>query len=110
MTASFKSKTDPKTIPVTPIETAVFEAWLGREPKDIQAWVQSSGFRAKPGQISLVSAANGALSRVLLGVENHDGMWDYASLPTSLPKGSYRIDARIGAAGATASDVGFRRR
>lgn len=107
MTASFKSKTDPKTIPVTPIETAVFEAWLGREPKDIQAWVQSSGFRAKPGQISLVSAANGALSRVLLGVENHDGMWDYASLPTSLPKGSYRIDARMGAAGATAAATGW---
>lgn len=107
MTASFKSKTDPKTIPVTPIETAVFEAWLRREPKDIQAWVKSSGFRAKPGQISLVSAANGALSRVLLGVENHDGMWDYASLPTSLPKGSYRIDARMGAAGATAAATGW---
>ncbi len=107
MTASFKSKTDPKTIPVTPIETAVFEAWLGREPKDIQAWVKSSGFRAKPGQISLVSAANGALSRVLLGVENHDGMWDYASLPTSLPTGSYRIDARMGAAGATAAATGW---
>ena len=107
MTASFKSKTDPKTIPVTPIETAVFEAWLRREPKDIQAWVKSSGFRAKPGQISLVSAANGTLSRVLLGVENHDGMWDYASLPTSLPKGSYRIDARMGAAGATAAATGW---
>ena len=107
MTANFKSKTDPKTIPVTPIETAVFEAWLRREPKDIQAWVKSSGFRAKPGQISLVSAANGALSRVLLGVENHDGMWDYASLPTSLPKGSYRIDARMGAAGATAAATGW---
>ena len=107
MTASFKSKTDPKTIPVTPIETAVFEAWLRREPKDIQAWVKSSGFRAKPGQISLVSAADGALSRVLLGVENHDGMWDYASLPTSLPKGSYRIDARMGAAGATAAATGW---
>lgn len=107
MTASFKSKSDPKTIPVTPIETAVFEAWLRREPKDIQAWVKSSGFRAKPGQISLVSAANGALSRVLLGVENHDGMWDYAGLPTGLPKGSYRIDARMGAAGATAAATGW---
>ena len=107
MTAKFKSKADSKTIPVTPVESEVFDAWLKKEPKDIQTWVKSSGFRARPGQISLVSGANGALSRVLLGVENHDGFWDYAALPKNLPAGSYRIDARMSAAGATAAATGW---
>ena len=107
MTASFRAKADSRTVPVTPVETVVFDAWLKKEPKDIQSWVKSSGFRAKPGQVSLVSGAGGELSRVLLGVENHDGMWDYAGLPTNLPEGSYRIDARMGAAGATAAATGW---
>ena len=107
MTAKFKSKADSRTVPVTPVESEVIDAWLKKEPKDIQTWVKSSGFRARPGQISLVSAANGALSRVLLGVENHDGFWDYAALPKNLPANSYRIDARMSAAGATAAATGW---
>ncbi|MEE2996656.1 MAG: leucyl aminopeptidase family protein [Pseudomonadota bacterium] len=107
VTASFKSKSDPKTVPVTPVETAVFDAWLKREPTEIRAWVKSSGFTAKPGQISLVSGRNGSLSRVLLGVENHDGMWDYAGLPANLPAGSYQIDARMAPDEATAAAIGW---
>ena len=107
MTASFKTKADSKTIPVTPIEHAVFDAWLKKEPAAIQAWVKSSGFTAKPGQISLVAGKDGKLSRVLFGVKDHDGFWDYAPLPTVLPEGSYRIDARMSAAGATAAATGW---
>jgi leucyl aminopeptidase len=107
VTASFKSKSDAKTVPVTPVETAVFDAWLKREPTAIRAWVKSSGFTAKPGQISLVSGRDGSLSRVLLGVENHDGMWDYAGLPANLPTGSYQIDARMAADEATAAAIGW---
>lgn len=107
MTTRFKTKADSKTIPITPVETAVYDAWLKKEPAESRAWVRTSGFRATPGQISLVAGKDGALSRVLLGVEDHDGMWDYAGLPTALPKGSYRIDARLGAAGATAAATGW---
>lgn len=107
MTTRFKTKADSKTIPITPVETAVYEAWLKKESAASRAWVRSSGFQATPGQISLVAGEDGALSRVLLGVEEHDGMWDYAGLPTALPKGSYRIDARFGAAGATAAATGW---
>lgn len=107
MTASFKTKADSKTIPVTPVEHAVFDAWLKKEPAGIQAWVKSSGFSAKPGQISLVAGKDGKLSRVLFGVKDHDGFWDYAPLPTALPEGSYRIDARMSAAGATAAATGW---
>ena len=107
MTAIFKNKRDSKTIPVTPVETEVFEAWLKKEPAEINNWVQSSGFSARPGEISLVSGATGILGRVLLGVDNHAGIWDYAGLPAALPAGSYRIDARMGSNGATAAATGW---
>ena len=93
MTATFKTKADSRTVPVTPIEHAVFDSWLKKEPAEIQGWVKSSGFSAKPGEISLLAGKDGKLSRVLFGVKDHDGFWDYASMPTALPEGSYRIDA-----------------
>ena len=103
----FRAKALGTTVPVTPIEHAVFDAWLKKEPAAIQAWVKSSGFLAKPGQISLVAGKGGKLSRVLFGVKDHDGFWDYAVLPTALPAGSYRIDVRMSAAGATAAATGW---
>lgn len=103
----FRAKALGTTIPVTPIENAVFDSWLKKEPASIQGWVKSSGFSAKPGEISLLAGTDGKLSRVLFGVKDHDGFWDYASLPTALPAGSYRIDARMSVAGATAAAAGW---
>ena len=83
------------------------DVWLKKEPAAVQAWVKSAGFKAQPGQVSLVAGKDGRLARVLFGVRDHDGFWDYASLPTALPEGSYRIDARLGATGATAAATGW---
>lgn len=107
MTAPFKTKADAKTIPITPVETDVLDAWLKGQNAAMRRWVEASGFKAKPGEISLVAGKDGGLDGVLLGVEAHDGLWDYAGLPTRLPVGSYRIDARMSAAGATAAATGW---
>tara|TARA_Y100001970_G_scaffold237069_1_gene297292 strand:- start:8301 stop:9680 length:1380 start_codon:yes stop_codon:yes gene_type:complete len=107
VTASFKTKSDSKTIPVTPVEAEVFDAWLAGETAEVKNWVKSSGFKARPGQISLVSGSNGSLVRVLLGVQNYEGMWDYAVLPANLPGGSYKLDVRMAPAAATAVAIGW---
>lgn len=107
MSYRFVGRADSKTIPITPVETAVFHAWLKGEPAGIRRWVASSGFKAKAGQISLVSGADGALARVLLGVTDHQGQWDYAGLPSTLPAGRYQIDARLDREGATAAATGW---
>ena len=103
----FRAKALGSTVPVTPIEHAVFDSWVKKEPDAVQVWVKSSGFSAKPGQISLIAGKDGKLSRVLFGVRDHDGFWDYAALPSALPAGSYRIDVRMSATGATAAATGW---
>ena len=72
----FRAKALGSTVPVTPIEHAVFDSWVKKEPDAVQVWVKSSGFSAKPGQISLIAGKDGKLSRVLFGVRDHDGFWD----------------------------------
>ncbi len=107
MTASLTARATARTVPITPVETAVFEAWLAGEPDAVRQWVNTAGFEAAPGKISLVAGPDGRLARVLAGVERHDGLWSYAGLPGCLPAGSYRIDARMDAAAATAAATGW---
>ena len=95
MSFKFLERASAKTIPIVPIETAVFEAWCKSQPKGMRDWVASVGFKANSGETSFVAGANGKLEQVLLGVEAHDGLWAYAGLPTALPPGRYRIDARF---------------
>jgi leucyl aminopeptidase len=103
----FVERADAKTIPIVGIEKEVFAAWLKGQPATMRAWVESSGFTAKPGQTSLVADAKGKLTHVLVGVEKHDGLWAYAGLPDALPPGTYRIDARFEPAAATTVSIGW---
>ena len=107
MAYRFFASADARTIPIIPIETAVFSAWLKKQPAEMKRWVESAGFLAKPGSISLVAGKDGALSQVLLGVDDHQGLWSYAGLPKSLPAGRYRIDAELEKAGATNAAIGW---
>jgi leucyl aminopeptidase len=107
MTYRFVASADRQTIPVIPIETAVFAAWLKTQDATMKRWVKSAGFEAIAGTISLVAGKDGALARVLVGVDDHQGLWAYADLPSKLPAGKYEIDARMDKAGATAAALGW---
>ena len=103
----FRARPDAGTVPIVPVETAAFEAWRDAQPPAMRRWAESSGFVAKAGQISLVGEPDGGLGRVLLGVEAQDAFWAYAGLPEALPPGSYRIEARFDARGATGAALGW---
>ncbi|MEE8334292.1 MAG: leucyl aminopeptidase family protein [Alphaproteobacteria bacterium] len=107
VTYRFAASATAAATPVIPIETAVFDAWLKTQGAPMRRWVKSAGFTAKPGEISLVAGKNGALSAVLLGLDDHQGLWSYAGLPTRLPAGRYRIDAVLDKGGATAAALGW---
>ena len=107
MSYRFKSAAGRNVVPVVPIEKAVFAGWLKTQPPDMRRWVESSGFGAEPGSISLIAGADGRLEEVLVGVEDHDGLWSYAGLPDRLPPGDYRIDARLDKKAATNAALGW---
>ncbi len=107
MTAPLVAGTSARAVPVTPVATDGREAWLAGQPEELRRWAETSGFRAGRRELSLVADGRGRLARVLYGVERPDALWSYADLPRRLPAGRYRIDARLGAAGATAAATGW---
>ena len=58
MSFRFLDRASARTIPIVPIETAVFEAWRKAQPKSMRDWVASVGFKAGSGETSLVAALN----------------------------------------------------
>ncbi len=107
MSYRFRTKADKATVPIVPIETAAFAAWRKAAPVSMKRWVDSTGFKAQAGTISLVSGPDGRLKQVLAGVETLGGLWSLAGLPGVLPAGGYRINARLGKAAATACATGW---
>lgn len=107
MTYRFLNASDKNTIPIIPIETAVFKAWLKTQENVMKRWVKSVGFNAEAGSVSLVAGKEGVLSKVLVGVDEHHGLWAYADLPRRLSGGRFEIDARFDTKGANAAAIGW---
>jgi leucyl aminopeptidase len=78
-------------VEIVPLRAQRLEEWLKRQPASTAQWVRASGFAAQPGSLCLVPDEQGALARVLVGLEEGLDRWSMASLPATLPKGSYRI-------------------
>ena len=94
-------------IPLTPVVSGKLgKALKGLDPAG-QRWVEAVGFKGEVGETALIPAADGALSRVLVGVASDDRIWSYAGLPAKLPEGSYKIDAKLDRDAATGAALGW---
>jgi leucyl aminopeptidase len=90
-------------IPLTPLAPGGLKDWLAGQPPRIAAWVESTGFTAKSGDICLLPGTDGSLERVLAGVDPGDGPNGFAGLPGALPERRYRLDPHGGAEAAQAN-------
>ncbi len=63
--------------------------WLASLPKAASAWLKTTGFRAKDGEIALIPARDGKLWGVAVGVGDAGSPWSFAGLPRRLPAGRY---------------------
>ena len=55
--------------PLTPLTARELQDWLAGQPPRVAAWVEATGFTAKPGSVCLLPGADGALERVLAGID-----------------------------------------
>lgn len=95
------------TVPVTLLKKAELGNWLEGAPAAQAAWVRRLGFTAGAGATALIPGGDGTLARVLVGVGERIDIWSLAGLPGSLPSGSYRLDASLEPAVATAVATGW---
>lgn len=78
--------------PIICLTSKEYDDWLSQQESFSQNWLNNTNYQAKPGKFSLIPNQEGQIQQVVLGVEDHNDMWNLAVLPKSLPAGDYRVE------------------
>ncbi|CAO3416642.1 leucyl aminopeptidase family protein [Azospirillum endophyticum] len=107
MLATLLAVDGPDTVALTPVTKAGLADWLAARSPAVASWVKAVGFTGEAGSTVFLPGPDGAVAHVLAGVSAVDDLWAFADLPSSLPAGSYRIDAALDARAATRAALGW---
>jgi leucyl aminopeptidase len=83
---------DAATKPVFAVQKSGFEPWLAERPERVRAWLEASGFEAKPARSALIPGPDGAPEAALLVLSEPMEPWDVAALQSRLPAGIWRLE------------------
>src|SRR5262245_52841397 len=78
-------------IPLELVTAKGLGAWTKEQDDRIKVLVDAVGFRADAGKTCIVTKADGAIEKVIVGVGEASDGYVLASLPGSLPAGDYAI-------------------
>jgi leucyl aminopeptidase len=87
----FTRKTPDHAIPLQPVLADEFSSWMDNANPRHRAWLQSSGFKAKPGKWCAVPGDDGRAEAVVFGMQNEGWIGQLARLAEGLPEGSYQL-------------------
>lgn len=100
-----------KAVPITPLHADALRGWTARQPARtrswIERWIATHGFSAKVDTFLAIPNEQGMLERILVGVEKEPHLWSLAALPTLIPAGTYKIDAKLKPAQLADMALGF---
>ena len=74
-----------------PCPPASYQAWLARQDAHVKAWLEGSGFEAKPGACALLPGQDGAPAGALVVLSEPTEPWDVAAAHARLPEGDWRL-------------------
>lgn len=81
------------SIPLLPVTVRNLEEVLEGLGEQAKEWCRSNGYSAKPSSVQLVPGLSGALTAVLVGVEEdgQDNVFSLGKLASALPAGDYHL-------------------
>ena len=91
----FVVNTDERTLRITPVSSATLDEFLEGVSPEVNDWIVSSGFKAKPGKTMRYPSETGAPAGVLVGISDPPSLYDFASLVDTLPVGRYIFDENL---------------
>ena len=82
---------DTDARPLWTVPAGHYQAWLARQGAHIKAWLEGSGFEAKPGACALLPGQDGAPAGALVVLSEPAEPWDVAAAHARLPEGDWRL-------------------
>ena len=90
----FEASRSESTLPIFVVAVEDYATWVASAPAEIQVWLKSNRFKAKPGACALLPQADGC-SGALITVEEFVNPWEYAGLVRVLPEGSFEAEPEL---------------
>lgn len=84
----------PKAIPIIPLHASAFAGWISKQKPAWRNWAKATQYEALPATSLILTDENGNPACVVAGGEAEPGIWSIAHLPTQLPPGNYRLEAK----------------
>ena len=81
--------TAARAVPLVPVSAATLPAWLDLQDAATRRWCADTGFSGAAATWCALPGADGALSRVLVGMTDAPDLHALAHLPLALPEGDY---------------------
>jgi leucyl aminopeptidase len=77
--------------PLWTVPAGQYKTWLARQGAAAKAWLEGSGFEAKPGATALLPGPDGAPCGALVVLSEPMEPWDVAAAHARLPEGDWRL-------------------
>ncbi|MSP77469.1 MAG: leucyl aminopeptidase family protein [Rhodospirillaceae bacterium] len=79
------------SLPVQVVSQAKWRGWLKKQSAARRGWIESLGTAGKAGDLVVLPGRDGKAGGAVLVVSATPTLWDYGSLATRLPAGTWRI-------------------
>ncbi|NID17256.1 leucyl aminopeptidase family protein [Luteibacter yeojuensis] len=87
-------KSGKRAVPIETVDAGSMAAAEARLDTAQRKWLQSTGFRPKPGALAVLpGSVPGEIALVLVGVDRHNPMAALGGLPFRLPEGIYELSS-----------------
>ena len=92
MTDCFERAPATQAITLIPLDAALFDPWLERQPERMRNWVKAARFQPKAGHHLALPETDGCVRKMLVGIDPDAASWALADLPGRLGEGVYTLE------------------
>lgn len=88
----FAAQTKTHSTALRIIAQSDFAAWLEKQTTVIKTWLNTTGFKVKPGAWAFLPDAQAHLSQILVCIDDKPDLYALGHLPLLLPEGLYHLE------------------
>ncbi|MGI9499676.1 MAG: leucyl aminopeptidase family protein [Geminicoccaceae bacterium] len=86
-----ESEGERPCLPIHTVAETDYADWLAAQPDAVKAWLESTGFKGKPGRSAIMPGADGKLAGAVIIPGDPPNLWDYSRLQKALPSADWRL-------------------
>ena len=103
----FSASVHEHTLPISRVRSKKLDEALEGKPSNVQRWVEHTGFKGAPGEVTTFPNEQGMPGGVLVGVSEIPSVYDYAALSAVLPPARYVLSEELSSSEAEIAALGW---